>query len=83
MVSRLIYSPAIAATVAYAGISAEHPQVAQASGTVLKDTARAFAYTDFTVGFAVGFYGSLISQAYDDDCFSNFFNFAFYNIAQS
>ena len=83
MVSRLIYAPAMAATVAYAGISAEHPQVAQAEGTTLKDTARAFAYTDFSVGFAVGFYGSLISYAYDDDCFTGFFSFAFNNIMQS
>ena len=81
MVSRLIYAPAMAATVAYAGISADHPQVAQANGTEFEGSARAWAYTDFAVGMAVGFYTSLISYAYDGDCFSSVFNFAFNNIS--
>ena len=57
MVSRLIFAPAVAASVAYAGASAEHPQVAQAEGTTLAGSAQGFAYTDFAVGFSVGLYG--------------------------
>ena len=73
MVSRLIYAPALAASIAYAGTSnsqPELPKVAQANDTEFKDTARWFAYLDFGVGFSVGLYNSLISYAYDDDCFS-------------
>ena len=80
MVSRLIYAPAVIASAAYAGTSSEHPQVAQAEGTTLSGSARGFAYGDFAVGFAVGVYSSLISYAYDDDCFSTLFSFAFGNI---
>ena len=80
MVSKLIYAPLLAASLAYAN---ETPKVAQANDTEFQGTARAFAYTDFAVGIAVGTYGSLIRQAYDGDCFSAFFNYSFGNIYYS
>ena len=74
MVSKLIYAPALLAVAASAALE---PQVGQATGTEYQGTARAFAYTDFGVGFAIGGYKTLISYAYDDDCFSTLFNLGF------
>ena len=80
MVSKLIYAPIFAASLAYA---AEQLKVAQANDTEFQGTAAAFAYSDFAIGFAVGAYGNLISYAYDNDCFSTFFNYAFGNLTYS
>ena len=75
MVSRVFMAPAVAAMAAVT--TAKNPFVSQANGTELQGTAGAFSLADFSVGLAVGSYGSLTSIAYDEDCFSTFFNFAF------
>ena len=67
MVSRMIYMPTVAASMAYANSNTE-PKVSQASGTEFQGSAKSWAYVDFGVGFAVGMYNDFISHAYDDDC---------------
>ena len=80
MVSKFIFAPALLAVAASAALE---PQVGQATGTQFQGTARAFAYTDFAVGFAIGAYKTLISYAYDDDCFSTLFNLGFSSFTYS
>ena len=80
MASKLLFASAMAATMADAGYQ---PKVGQAKDTELAGTARAFAWADSTVGFAVGSYETVISNAYDGDCFSTVFSFALNNIDYS
>ena len=72
MVTKLLFAPALAATMAQADLF-DKPD----------NAASAFAFSDLAVGLVAGGYGTLIGRTYARDCFSSVFNLAFDNLSYS